>query len=441
MLCLLVKGAKITYSYGMKIFSANAELQARILNRFIKYVKIWSESSAQNAEKGVIPSTPCQKQFAKTLASDLKACGLKNVSVNADCYVYGILPATKGMEDVPAFCLISHLDTVDEVSGKDVKPIIHAAFDGTRIDLKDGVSLDVQDDAYLAMAATHRDTIITADGTTLLGADDKAGITEIVTALEYIKEHKEFKHGAIEVLFSPDEETGHGMDKVPIDLLKSTFAYTVDGGHAGQLEIECFNAYSAKVKFVGKATHTGDARKGGMINASCAAAKFIDNVPLTERPETTDGYQGFYAVMGFEGAIEEASVFLLLRDFTEQGMNDRIEKVKRIARASADSFGATVDIEFTCQYKNMRSALDASPFVVKNLEEAYKSAGLAIEYCPIRGGTDGSRLTEMGIPTPNIFTGGHNFHSKREWASLWQMSAAVDVLVNLAAVVVLKNKK
>lgn len=425
----------------MKIFSANAELQARILNRFVKYVKIWSESSSQNAENGIVPSTPCQRQFAKTLAQDLKACGLKNVSVNADCYVYGILPATKGMENVPSFCLISHLDTVDEVSGKDVKPIIHAAFDGTRIDLKDGVSLDVKDDLYLAMAASHRDTIITADGTTLLGADDKAGITEIVTALEYIKEHKEIKHGAIEVIFSPDEETGHGMDKVPLDLLKSKFAYTVDGGHAGQLEIECFNAYSARVKFTGKATHTGEARKGGMINASCAAAKFIENLPVTERPETTDGYQGFYVVICVSGTVESAEVFVLLRDFTEQGMNDRIEKVKKIAVASADSIGALVDVEFKCQYKNMRSAIESSPIIVENLEEAYKAAGLAVEYCPIRGGTDGSRLTEMGIPTPNIFTGGHNFHSKTEWASLWQMSAAVDVLINLAAVVVLQNKK
>ena len=231
------------------------------------------------------------------------------------------------------------------------------------------------------------------------------------------------------------------MDKVPLELLKSKFAYTVDGGHAGQLEIECFNAYSARVTFTGKATHTGEARKGGMINASCAAAKFIENLPVSERPETTDGYQGFYVVICVSGTVESAEVFVLLRDFTEQGMNDRIEKVKKIAAASADSFGALVDIEFKCQYKNMRPVIEASPVVVENLEEAYKAAGLAVEYCPIRGGTDGSRLTEMGIPTPNIFTGGHNFHSKTEWASLWQMSAAVDVLINLAAVVVLQNKK
>ena len=226
-----------------------------------------------------MPSTSQQKVFAKSLLTEIKAVGLKNAQLTADGYIYAVLPASKGMEYVPPFCLLAHLDTVDEVSGKDVKPIIHASYDGARIDLQDGVVLDVTEDAYLAQAAAGRDTIITSDGTTLLGADDKAGIAEIVSALEYIKSHKEIKHGAIEVIFSPDEETGHGMDKVPLHLIKSKCAYTVDGGHIGQLETECFNAYGAEVTFWGKAAHTGDARRNGMVNAVHTAARFIENIP------------------------------------------------------------------------------------------------------------------------------------------------------------------
>lgn len=424
----------------MKIFSSDSNLQNRILDRFIKFVKIWSESSSDDAEKGVFPSSSQQKVFAKTLVCDLKSIGLKNVQLTPDCYVYGCLPATKGMEYVPSFCLLAHIDTVDEVSGKDVKPIIHALYDGARIDLKNGVSLDITEDSFLAEAASKRETIVTSDGSTLLGADDKAGLTEIITALEYLKEHKEIKHGLIEVIFSPDEETGHGMDKVPLDLIKSKFAYTVDGGHIGQLETECFNAYSASVTFWGKSTHTGDARKAGLINANFVAANFIENIPIKERPETTDGHEGFFAVMDCCGSTEKATVNLLLRDFSEKGMNERIEKIKRLAVSSADSFNAKVDVEFKVQYKNMKKILDGAPFVVQNLDEAYRAAGVEPVYSPIRGGTDGSRLTDMGIPTPNIFTGGHNFHSRREWVSLAQMSSATDVLINLAAVVVIKNK-
>ena len=424
----------------MKIFSSNSDLQTVLLNRFVRYVRCWSESSGENADKGIMPSTSQQKVFAKSLLTEIKAVGLKNAQLTADGYIYAVLPASKGMEYVPPFCLLAHLDTVDEVSGKDVKPIIHASYDGARIDLQDGVVLDVTEDAYLAQAAAGRDTIITSDGTTLLGADDKAGIAEIVSALEYIKSHKEIKHGAIEVIFSPDEETGHGMDKVPLHLIKSKCAYTVDGGHIGQLETECFNAYGAEVTFWGKAAHTGDARRTGMVNAVHTAARFIENIPSGERPETTDGYDGFFAVMECSGTVEKACVKLLLRDFTEQGMAERIEKVKKIAVACADSCCAKVDVSFRQQYKNMKAVLDSVPSVVKNIADAYRAAGVEPVYTPIRGGTDGSRLTELGIPTPNIFTGGHNYHSRREWASLPQMCAATDVLINLAAVIVLANK-
>ncbi len=419
----------------MKHFSNDSDLQAGLLNRFLKYVKVWTESSREKADRGIQPSTEGQLYFAKTIADELKSIGLQNVQVTEFGYVYGILPASTGMENVPSFCLLSHLDTAEDVSGKDVKPIVHPAYDGAKIDLQCGVSLDIDDDEYLSLAAQRRDTIITADGTTLLGADDKAGIAEIVSSLEFLKDHREIKHGAVEVVFSPDEETGHGMDRVPLNLLKSKFAYTVDGGHQGQLESECFNAYGATVTFNGKSSHTGDARKNEMVNAINAASLFVQSIPPCERPETTDGYQGFYAVTEMEGSIEKASVNLLLRDFSDEGITEKIEKLKHLAISSAKSYGAGVDVEFRPQYKNMRAGLEKNPEVVKNLEKAYLNADVNIFYNPIRGGTDGSRLTELGIPTPNIFTGGHNFHSRYEWASLSQMSAACDVLVSLAEII------
>ncbi|MDE5899363.1 MAG: peptidase T [Treponemataceae bacterium] len=416
----------------MKLFSSDTELQNRLLDRFIRYVKVWTESSTENADNGIMPSTERQRPFAEALAEELKGIGLTDVCVTPECYVYGALPASDGLDGVPPFCLLAHLDTADEVSGRDVRPIIHTGYDGTRIDLQGGVSLDCAEDSCLALAAKQRDTLITSDGTTLLGADDKAGIAEIVSALEYLSEHTQAAHGKIEVVFSPDEETGHGMDHVPLNLISSKYAYTVDGGHLGQLETECFNASRAAIRFTGKSAHTGDARKNGMVNAACTAARFIESLPAAERPETTDGRAGFYAVMECRGAIESASVTLLLRDFTEAGMNRRIETVRMLAVACAHASGASVQVEIKEQYKNMKAALDAAPETVSLLERACRNAGVEPEYTPIRGGTDGSKLTEMGIPTPNIFTGGHNFHSRAEWASLQQMSAAADVLVNLA---------
>ena len=419
----------------MKYFSSDPDLQTNLLNRFVKYVKVWTESSSENADKGIQPSTEQQLPFAKSLAEEITQIGFKDVQVTEFGYVYGILPASKGFENTPPFCLLAHMDTVEEVTGKNVKPIIHASYDGAKIDLQCGITLDIEEDEYLALAAQRRDTIITADGTTLLGADDKAGLAEIISSLEYLAGHKGIKHGPIEVVFSPDEETGHGMDHVPLDLIKSKFAYTVDGGHLGQLEVECFNAYGATVTFTGKSSHTGDARNNEMVNAINAASLFVQSIPCSERPETTDGHQGFYAVMGIEGSIETAKVDMILRDFTEDGINERIEKTKHFALSAAESFNAKVNVEFKAQYKNMKPELDKHPQVVQYLENAYREADVNIFYNPIRGGTDGSRLTELGIPTPNIFTGGHNYHSRYEWASLSQMSAACDVLISLAEIV------
>lgn len=372
-----------------------------LLNRFIKYVKTCSQSDSNKADEGVIPSTPQQFEMAKILCEELKSLGLENVQTTEHCYTYGFLPANDG--DEKSICLLAHIDTVDEVSGLNVNPQI---------------------------AEENGDTIIHSDGTTLLGADDKAGVAEIMTALEYFKSHPETKHCGIEVIFSPDEETGHGMDKVPLGLLKSRCAYTVDGGSLGELEIECFNAWKSEIEFTGVACHTGTAR-GVMVNAISMASNFLENLPRTERPETTDGYQGFYAPMSVEGSIEKAKVVLFLRDFDLKEMENRREIVEMIARSTAASFGGMAKVTHTQQYLNMKEKMDEAPEVVENLIAAYKAAGVEPKFVPIRGGTDGSRLTEMGIPTPNIFTGGHNFHSRDEWASLDEMCKACQILIQL----------
>ena len=381
----------------------NIENKNKLLERFLRYVKIWTESDGAAADNGVFPSTQRQFDLARLLEQELIALGLEQVQVTADCYVYGYLP---GNVDVTAPVLfLAHMDTVDEVTGKDVKPVISTDADG--------------------------DTIIRSDGTTLLGGDDKAGIAAIMAMLEYFHENADVKHGAIEVIFSPDEETGHGMDKVPMSLIKSKYAYTVDGGSEGELESECFNAWGAKVEFTGKACHTGDAKALGMINAGLMAGEFVSMLPADKRPETTEDHQGFIALMEINATIEKATAQLLLRAFDINEIEQQTKLLQENAAAVQKKYGGKVEVTFKQQYLNMKDTLDKNPLVIQRLEKAYEAAGVKIIRKPIRGGTDGSRLTEMGIPTPNIFTGGHEFHSRNEWVSLNSMSKAADVLINI----------
>ena len=377
-----------------------------ILNRFIRYAKIWTTSDSARADQGIQPSTERQFDLARVLEAELKELGLKNVQVTDHCYVYGLFEGTGTNSTDPEFCLLAHMDTVEEVSGRDVKPQLHDA---------DG------------------DTIITSDGTTLLGADDKSGITAIMHTLTFLKAHPEFNHKTIEVCFSPDEETGHGMDNVPLELIKSKQAYTVDGGELGQLETECFNAYKSDIVFTGVAQHTGTAR-GKLVNALSMAAAFITMLPHNQAPETTDGYEGFYAPMEMDGTLEKAHINMILRDFEEDGMNKKLAFVQQLAQTVALRFGGKAEVTNTIQYKNMKEGLQKSPQTVENLINAYKASGIEPVHTPIRGGTDGSRLTEMGIPTPNIFTGGSDFHSRKESLSLNGLCKCVEVLINLTLI-------
>ena len=360
----------------------------------------------------------------------MKILGMEGITVTDKCYTYGFLPASGGLESAESLCLLAHIDTVEEVSGKDVKPQVHENYSGEKITLASGDTLDPDADECLALSAKNHETIVTSDGTTLLGADDKAGVAAIMTAVSHLVSHPEIKHGKIEVIFSPDEETGHGMDNVPLDLISSKCAYTVDGGHIGELETECFNAYKADVIFTGVSTHTGSAR-GILVNAVTMASSFTANLPRHEAPETTDGYQGFYAPMGIEGGIESSKVTIFLRDFSKDGMEKRKQVVQNLAETTALLFGGKAEVVFTKQYENMKEGFRDHPQIIENLVNAYKEAGVDPVLVPIRGGTDGSRLTEMGIPTPNIFTGGHNYHSRTEWLSVEQMEKAAEVLVNL----------
>ena len=393
-----------------------------MLARFIDYAKTYSTSCSAAADKGRQPSTECQRDFANKIAAELKALGFEGVQVTKFGYVYAYISANHGAgkkavadKNARGFCLLAHLDTVEECSGKNVKPRVK--------------KLSAKDAGFAGCDVG--DTIISSDGTTLLGGDDKAGLAAIVTALHYLIKNPKIARPKVELCFSPDEETGHGMDNVPLDLIKSKCAYTVDGSHVGELECECFNACKSEVVFAGKAAHTGDARAAKMVNAISAASLFVQSLPRAEAPETTDGYDGFFAPLEFSGTMESARVSLLLRDFDAAGMERRKKLVKKLADAAAASFGASVKVKHVQQYLNMKEGIKKAPAVVDRLVAACKQSGVEPAFKPIRGGTDGSRLTEMGIPCPNIWTGAHDYHSEREWVSLNQMLCACDTIISL----------
>ncbi|OJF76399.1 MAG: peptidase T [Treponema sp. CETP13] len=405
-------------------------------NRFLGYVKTWTTSDLEKADNGIMPSTQTQTEFAKKLAQELQDIGIKDVTVTKYSYVCARIPCSIGAETVPSVGFLAHMDTAMDVSGKNVKPNIVEKYQGQKITLKEGVVLDPKTDKYLAEATGE--TLITTDGTTLLGADDKAGIAEIITAVEFILKNK-LPHGQIELLFSPDEETGHGMDKVPLDWIESKQCYTLDGGHIGELEVECFSAWKSDISFTGISIHTGSARPK-LVNAVTMCSEFLNLLPKNEAPETTDGYQGFYAPLNVSGHIEEATCTVLLRDFTNTGIEEKKQTIDILARAIECKYkGSKVTVKHTQQYLNMKEELDKVPAVQEALTAATKAIGIQPTYLPIRGGTDGSRLTEMGIPTPNIFTGGHNYHSRQEWASLEQMCAASQIVVELVKIWSLAN--
>jgi len=402
-------------------------LKEEALERFLRYVRINTTSDSHIEE---IPSTEQQWELLKLLQQELRELGLQDITLDDHGYLIARLPSNlEAGRKVPTIGLMAHVDTAADVSGEGVKPQVHENYDGGPIALEEQRVLSPEE--YPELADYRGDTIVTSDGTTLLGADDKAGVAEIMTALSYLQAHPELPHGEVEIIFTPDEETGKGMNLFPVDALHSTCCYTFDGGERGVIETECFNAYSVKVTFTGSVIHLGHAR-GKLVNAVTMAGAFIDMLPQNESPEATDGRYGYYAPMEVNGELSSAELVVFLRDFEKEGMDRRLHSMTKFAEAVETAFpGGTVDVEAKRLYANMRSHMEKDPRVLSYLKEAVKEAGVEPREEIIRGGTDGARLSEMGVPTPNVFTGGHNFHSRYEWAALSVMGEATLSALNL----------
>jgi tripeptide aminopeptidase len=401
-------------------------LSGLIVPRFLNYVRRGTTSDRRVSET---PSTAAQWELAKDLVRELRSLGLSSVELTDHCYVIARLPPSAGKEGAPVLGFLAHLDTASDVPGMEVNPVLEKNYSGEKINLAGGLALDPALDADLA-AHKGRD-IIHTDGTSLLGADDKAGIAAIMGAVEYLLGRPEIPHGEVEIIFTPDEETGKGLPDFPLKELHSTGCYTVDGGPRGELEIECFNAYKADVEFRGRAIHVGAAR-GILANAAAMAASYACMLPRSESPEATDGYYGYYCPMEIRGNLENAHLEIFLRDFEKAGMERRLEALEAFARAVEAQFpGGKVTVKSQLQYLNMGEKIREKPRVMELLKTAFQRAGVESRLKPIRGGTDGSRLTELGIPTPNIFTGGRNAHSRLEWVSVDEMAAACRVIIEL----------
>ena len=404
----------------------NQQFESLVVPRFMNYVRYDTES---NRRVENTPSTPGQWELAKVLRDELLAIGLKDVRITDNCYLIARLPPSPGYENKSCMGFLAHLDTASDVSGRNVKPQLIQCYDGNKIGLAGGLCLDPAIEPGLAEQKGK--PVIHCDGTTLLGADNKAGIAEIMAAVEYIVNNPDIQHGPVEIIFTPDEETGKGLPGFPLEDLKSTFCYTVDGGPEGEIESECFNAYQADIEFTGKVIHIGNAR-GILANAVLMASAFASLLPRNESPEATDGYYGYYCPMDISGDLEKAALEVFLRDFDSSGMERRIAALEVFAKTIEAQFpGGKVNVKTQPQYFNMKLKIDENPEVMDRLKQAVKNAGIEWYLKPIRGGTDGSRLTELGIPTPNIFTGGRNFHSRLEWISVSEMCAACRVIVEL----------
>ena len=399
----------------------------RAYERLLKYVKI---NTASSPETGATPSTPGQWDLARLLVEELKELGLENPGVDGNCIVTAWLPATPGCEDVPALGFLAHMDTSPAFSGEGVNPIIHENYDGGDIVLpREGRVIRTADFPWLSRFRGK--TLITADGSTLLGADDKAGVAEIITAVEHLLAHPELAHGPIAVGFTPDEEVGQGADRFDVKGFGAAGAYTVDGGEVGELSYENFNAAGAKVTVHGLSVHPGSA-KDAMKNACSIACEFVAMLPPAEVPEHTQGREGFYHLDSMSGDVTEARLSLIIRDHDKAGFEARKETVRAIAAFLNARHGAgTVELELSDSYYNMLEPLWDHMYLVENARAAMKKAGVEPVEEPIRGGTDGARLTYMGLPCPNLSTGGFHFHGVYETIPVAAMETMVRVLQNL----------
>ena len=402
-------------------------MESKVVERFLRYVRF---NTCSDATSGTTPSTAGQVKFAGALADELKNIGLRDVEVDKDGYVYATLPAN--IEDHTAVVgFIAHMDTSPDFSGANVSPRVIENYQGGDIVLNDTRNIVLSPNVFPDLNNYIGQQLIVTNGETLLGADDKAGVAEIITAMEYLVNHPEIKHGKVKIAFTPDEEIGEGAEHFNVEKFCADFAYTIDGGELGELEYENFNASGAKIVIHGSSVHPGYA-KGKMKNAILIANQLIAMLPANEVPEHTDGYEGFYHVVRLNGSVEEAEIEFILRDFTLEGINNRKRNIQNVVSLTNTKFGkGTVELAMTDQYFNMREKIEPVKYIVDIAADAIRESGVQPKIVPIRGGTDGARLSYMGLPCPNIFEGGHNFHGKFEYIPTPSMAKACEVIVKI----------
>ncbi|KAA5821983.1 peptidase T [Algibacter amylolyticus] len=410
---------------------------AHIIKRFVSYVTIDTESDPNSQ---TTPSTEKQWDLANKLAEELKAIGMQDVNIDENAYIMATLPSNVD-HDVPTIGFISHFDTSPDFTGANVTPQIIETYDGKDIILNEAENIILSPDYFEDLLQYKGQTLITTDGTTLLGADDKAGICEIVSAMEYLIQHPEIKHGTIKVGFTPDEEIGRGAHKFDVEKFGADWAYTMDGSQIGELEYENFNAAGAVVKIKGKIVHPGYA-KDKMINSMYIATEFINSLPRLETPEHTEGYQGFFHLHNIEGDVEETTLHYIIRDHDMEHFEARKEVMVKLTNELNTQYGREVIFtEIKDQYFNMREKVEPVMHIVDIAEEAMKQLDIEPLIKAIRGGTDGSQLSYMGLPCPNIFAGGHNFHGRFEYVPVESMIKATEVICKIAELVALEDYK
>ena len=407
-----------------------------IINRFVSYVTIDTESDPNNP---AFPSTEKQWDLAKFLVKELTDIGMSNITLDDNCYVMATLPSNIDYE-VPTIGFVSHIDTTPDYTGANVKPQIHHQYDGKDIVLNEKENIVLSSSYFDDLLQYKGQTIITTDGTTLLGADDKAGITEIVSAMEYLINHPEIKHGNVRICFTPDEEVGKGAHKFDIEQFGADWAYTMDGSQIGELEYENFNAAGAKITIAGKIVHPGYA-KGKMINSMTIASDFISRLPSKEVPEATDGYEGFFHLHQLAGKVEQTVLHYIIRDHDHNLFENRKQfMLDLVAKMNIELGSNAIEIELRDQYYNMKEKVVPVMHIVDIAEEVMKDIGITPLIKPIRGGTDGSQLSFMGLPCPNIFAGGHNFHGRYEYVPVESMIKATEVIIGISEKVAKKFK-
>lgn len=403
-------------------------MKQQLIHRLETYAKINTQSNEENSS---CPSTEEQWDLAHLLVDQLKEIGLKDVTVDDHAYVMATLPSNVEF-DVPTIGFLAHIDTATDFTGKGVKPQIVENYDGKDIMLNKEKGILLSPDEYPSLSHYIGQTLMTTDGTTLLGADNKAGIAEIMTAMEYLIQHPEIPHGTIRVAFTPDEEIGRGPHKFDVTRFDASFAYTIDGGPLGELQYESFNAAAAKIVIKGNNVHPGTA-KNKMIHASKFAMTLHQNLPIDEAPEFTEDYEGFYHLLSFEGNAEEAKLYYIIRDHDREKFNQKKETLNALVEEYQHQLGKDkVQLEMKDQYYNMAEKIEPVKYIVDIAAEAMKEIGITPLIQPIRGGTDGSQLSFKGLPTPNIFTGGENFHGKHEFISIESMEKATQTIVKIA---------